>query len=98
MNLREAIEAIQKRFQEDYGVTVNVDIYAHTSNNEHLNSELAEHICKDVAAKLKAEPARETAENVHWWEVESRNFNTRIVTFFEDAHVEALKEIKEILA
>ena len=98
MSLKEAVEAIQKRFQDDYGVTVNIDIYTHISNNEHLNSELAEHICKDVAAKLKAEPVREEAENVHWWEVDSRNFNTRIVVFFEDAHVEAIKEIKEILA
>ena len=98
MTLKEAIETIQKKFQEYYGVTVNIDIYAHTSNNEHLNSELAAYICKDVAAKLKTKPIREDAENVHWWEVDSRNFNTRIVAFFEDAHVEAIKEIKEILA
>ena len=90
MNLKEAIKAIQKRFQEDYGVLVNIDINIHRTRNGEMTGEMAEYICQDVASKFgeSASVTLSHGEEVGWWQTRAWDERVEVTAFFE----------KEILA
>ena len=100
MKLKEAIEAIEKEFHDNYGVEINMNIYVHTHTNKLLNRELAEYICKDVATKIGADVVEKGSEGTsQWYGTGGMDYAVRVTAFFEqDAYSKAIKEIKEILA
>lgn len=87
-NAMDLIQTVRNYFKEEYGLTIDVQIFAHTDNNSITISE-AQNIAGEINRQVNGEVKFGCGEKVNWYQCDNWHKGVKLTFFCEDEPQEA---------